>query len=88
MCSFRIRMIPNTGGAGERFDLTLPIEPNDNFSANNLVNGSMTMYAGTFADINECNIKSATGGKHLDIAISTRDPDVEVGVSIHVQYSI
>jgi len=87
-CSFRIRMTPDTGDDGERFDLTLPIEPNDNFSANNLVNGSMTMYAGTFGDINECNIKSATGGKHLDISISTIVTDTEVGVSIHVQYSI
>ena len=88
MCSFRIRMIPNTGGAQERFDLTLPIEPAANFGATNLVNGAITMYYANFPDLNECNINSKSGAKVLDILISTIDPDIEVGVSIHVQYSI
>jgi len=88
ICSFRLRMTPNTGNYVERFNLTLPILPLANFGANNLVNGSMTIYHGTFADINECNIKSKSGAKTLDITISTISPDTEVGVSIHVQYSI
>lgn len=88
ICSFRLRMTPDTGNYVERFNLTLPILPLANFGANNLVNGSMTIYHGTFADINECNIKSKSGAKTLDITISTISPDTEVGVSIHVQYSI
>jgi hypothetical protein len=88
MCSFRIKMIPNTGNDGERFQLTLPIEPSANFAANNLVNGAMTMYVGTFGDINECNIKSKSATKNLDITINTTAIDLEVAVSIHVQYSI
>jgi hypothetical protein len=88
ICSFRIRMTPDTGNDGERFELTLPIEPSANFAANNLVNGAMTMYAGTFSDINECNIKSKSATKNLDITINTTAIDLEVGVSIHVQYSI
>jgi hypothetical protein len=88
ICSFRIRMTPDTGNDGERFELTLPIEPSANFAANNLVNGSMTMYGGTFGDINECNIKSKSAAKNLDITINTIAIDTEVAVSIHVQYSI
>jgi hypothetical protein len=88
ICSFRIRMIPDTGLDGDRFELTLPIEPSANFSANNLVNGSMTMYVGTFGDINECNIKSKSATKNLDITINTTAIDTEVAVSIHVQYTI
>jgi hypothetical protein len=38
ICSFRIRMTPDTGNDGERFELTLPVEPSVNFAANNLVN--------------------------------------------------
>jgi hypothetical protein len=87
MCSFRIKMIPDTGANSERFDLTLPIEPTANFAANNLVNGAITM-VGNFPDIDQCNIKSATGAKQLDITISTIQNDVEVDISIHVQYSI
>jgi hypothetical protein len=87
ICSFLIRMTPDTGNDGDRFELTLPIEPSANFSANNLVNGSMTMY-GSFVDINQCNIKSKSATKNLDITISTTAIDLEVAVSIHVQYSI